>query len=128
MNNDPGNEQVKHALMDRDIRIFTPREYILACRHAAAIVGNSSSGIIEAPTLEVPTVNICPRQDGRLKGRSIFLTVREDTESIGTTIQLAIGDEGPLDNPYGEPGASERIADILTSIELEGVMVKRHAN
>ncbi len=69
-----------------------------------------------------------PTTGWEAQGAFYFFDCPEDTESIGTTIQLAIGDEGPLDNPYGEPGASERIADILTSIELEGVMVKRHAN
>lgn len=118
VNNDPGSDLVRDALHGRDVRSLDPREYIRLCRNAAAVVGNSSSGIIEAPTLQVPTVNVRPRQDGRLKGPSIIDCFPHEIE---TGIRLALEYEGPYDNPYGGPGASQKIADILATAEIDMV-------
>jgi len=125
VNNDPGSDKIRHALEKyAHVRILRPEQYIQLCRHAAAVVGNSSSGIIEAPTLEVPTVNVGTRQDGRLRGSSIF-DCPEDADAIEEAIKQAIVYHGPYANPCGGPGASERIADILADIDLDGILVKR---
>ena len=99
-----------------------PQKYIHACRDAALVIGNSSSGIIEMPTLEVPTVNVGSRQDGRLKGPSIF-DCTNDRHEIVKSIRQALEYDGPFTNPYGGPGASEKIAAILSSVEID--MVKK---
>ncbi|KKN23431.1 hypothetical protein LCGC14_0905130 [marine sediment metagenome] len=129
VNNDPGNEEIKAALEGHDCRSLGLLDYLVLCRHAAAVVGNSSSGIIEAPTLGVPTVNVGPRQDGRLKGDSV-VDCPENAEGIEEGIYLALEYEalrledddlymGYYHNPYGGPGASQKIADILATAEIE---------
>lgn len=118
VNNDPGSDRIRDALADCDVRDLSPREYIDLCRSSAAVVGNSSSGIIEAPTMEVPTVNVGSRQDGRLKGPSIFDCAGHEIE---TGIRWALEYEGQFTNPYGGPGASARIADILSTAEIDMV-------
>lgn len=115
VNNDPGSDYIRDALSDCDVRDLDPLEYIGLCRNAAAVVGNSSSGIIEAPTLQVPTVNVGSRQDGRLKGPSIIDAPSDD---IDAAIRLALDYDGAFDNPYGGPGASQKIADILATTEI----------
>lgn len=120
VNNDPGSDGIRSALSLRDVRDLDPREYIALCRSSAAVVGNSSSGIIEAPCLEVPTVNVGSRQGGRLKGPSIF-DCRGDTIEVG--LRWALEYEGPFQSKYGQPGASKKIADILATAEID--MVKR---
>ncbi len=127
VNNDPGNEEILAALSGRDSRVLDLGGYLGLCRHAAAIVGNSSSGIIEAPTLGVPTVNVGPRQDGRLKAKSIF-DCGEDAGSIEGAIGMALLHEKHrfssrawCFNPYGGPGASQKIADILAPAEIDMV-------
>lgn len=122
VNNDPGSDHIRDALSGHDVRDRSPRDYIVLCRNAAAVVGNSSSGIIEAPTLEVPTVNVGTRQDGRLKGPSVF-DCGGDSGEIEAALRRALEYEGPYDNPYGGPGASAKIADILATAEID--MVKR---
>jgi len=113
VNNDPGSEEIRRALKRSDVRSRLGfRNYVNLARSSAALVGNSSSGIIEAPTLEVPTVNVGPRQDGRLKGSSIF-DCTEDQSDIVKALRQALEYTGPFDNPYGEPGASQMIAKIL---------------
>jgi UDP-hydrolysing UDP-N-acetyl-D-glucosamine 2-epimerase len=126
VNNDPGSDRLRAALGGRPIKSLSARDYVVVCRHAAAVVGNSSSGIIEAPTLEVPTVNVGRRQEGRIRGPSV-LDCYEDLDAIIKTIDRALAYKGPFDNPYGGPGASKKIADILLNIELEGLLRKEWA-
>lgn len=121
-NNDPEAEIIWAALETGYTVNYAPSAYVNDCRHAAAVVGNSSSGLIEAPTLEVPTVNVGPRQDGRLRGPSVF-DCAEDQRDIVRALRQALEYDGPFDNPYGEPGASEKIAHILKTTEIG--MVKR---
>lgn len=109
-NNDPGRSAIVHVIGDK--LPLTPDGYIGLCRNAAAVIGNSSSGIIEAPTIGVPTVNIGTRQKGRLMGPSIF-SCRNETAEIVNAIDRALSYDGPFINPYGEPGASAKIAEIL---------------
>jgi UDP-hydrolysing UDP-N-acetyl-D-glucosamine 2-epimerase len=119
-NQDPGAEQPpdkwKHAFETVDL-------YIHHCRHAAAVIGNSSSGIIEMPTLGVPTVNIGDRQKGRPMAGSV-ITCLPTVDSITEGIEWALGRETGFVNPYGQPGASERIADIIANQDLTGILRK----
>ncbi|HHH1036041.1 TPA: UDP-N-acetylglucosamine 2-epimerase, partial [Yersinia enterocolitica] len=59
--------------------------YLSAVKHASAVIGNSSSGIIEVPSLNVPTVNIGQRQDGRLAAKSV-INCTANVESIKKAI------------------------------------------
>lgn len=119
VNNDPGSMEIRERIEQTcEIWSGSPEEYIRLCRQAAAVIGNSSSGLIEAPTLEVPTVNVGSRQDGRLKGPSVF-DCKEDIEDIVRAMNEALDYTGPYTNPYGEPGASKKIADILSTVEID---------
>ena len=130
-NNDPGADEIREAVRGCPLELLNIpcgevrlEEYVRLCRHAAAVVGNSSSGIIEAPTLEVPTVNVGSRQDGRLKGPSIF-DCAEDRSDIENALHDALEYDGPFDNPYGGPGASEKIADILRMYEAVEIDMRK---
>lgn len=106
------------------VRTFTSLgqlRYLSAMKHAAAVVGNSSSGIIEAPALDVPTINIGPRQDGRLRAGSIIDCVA-DTASVAAALGKALAPEfrNSVDGrrkPYGQPGASAKIAQVLARVD-----------
>lgn len=98
-------------------RSLGSQRYFSALRHAAAVVGNSSSGLYEAPSFKVPTVNIGDRQKGRLRARSVI-----DCEPSKDAIVAAISRALDLDcadviNPYGDGRTSVRIADILETID-----------
>ena len=126
-NSDPGADKVAEAFKaaGHAATYYEPQEYLAAVRQCAAVVGNSSSGIIEAPSLGVPTVNVGPRQDGRLKGPSV-IDCAENADAIEAAIYEALSFARSCDNPYGGPGASERIAGILATAEID--MVKRWVN
>jgi UDP-N-acetylglucosamine 2-epimerase (non-hydrolysing)/GDP/UDP-N,N'-diacetylbacillosamine 2-epimerase (hydrolysing) len=90
--------------------------YFSALRHARAVVGNSSSGLYEAPSFKIPTVNIGDRQRGRLRAASVI-----DCAAERRAIEAAIRRALTLDctgvvNPYGDGHASERIVAVLRSL------------
>jgi len=101
---------------------------LMAC--AAAMVGNSSSGIIEAPSLKLPVVNIGSRQQGRIRAKNV-LDVGYSRTEVRKAITKAISSEfraGLVDlvNPYGDGHASERIVRRLKETTLGNeLLVKR---
>ncbi|MGY2398104.1 UDP-N-acetylglucosamine 2-epimerase [Pseudomonas sp. SDO5271_S396] len=99
------------------------RRYLSAVQLAAAVVGNSSSGIIEVPSFGVPTVNIGVRQAGRLCADSI-LHCAPTTEAVTEALTIALTDEFSTAcqsavNPYGEGDAARSIVDVLKSVDLD---------
>ncbi|TAN46812.1 MAG: UDP-N-acetylglucosamine 2-epimerase (hydrolyzing) [Rhodospirillales bacterium] len=97
--------------------------YLSVMRLAGAVVGNSSSGVIEAPALGVPTVNIGTRQNGRLKAYSV-IDCAEDAQAIFQAIQKALDPSfrssiagQPL--PYGHGGAARMMKDALKAFSRE---------
>lgn len=102
--------------------------YLNLMREADAVIGNSSSGLVEAPALKIPTVNIGPRQDGRLRASSI-VDCAETREAIVSAITRVLSpsfrDRLPETvSVYGDPGASERIANLLLTLPLPGRLRK----
>ena len=106
------------------------RGYFSVMSHAAAMVGNSSSGIIEAASFELPVVNVGTRQAGRVRGCNVIDTgyqTREILAGIERAVDPAFrrGLEG-MANPYGTGNAAELIVKRLRTVELdERLVVKR---
>lgn len=106
------------------------QRYFSAMGLARVVVGNSSSGLIEAPAFRVPTVNVGPRQDGRMKAQSV-IDCAEDEASIIAAIERALSPEHAdvvktMVPPYGTGSdASRRIAEVLVSIPLQSLTKKR---
>ncbi|KNC91467.1 UDP-N-acetylglucosamine 2-epimerase [Trabulsiella odontotermitis] len=96
--------------------------YLSAVRHAAAVVGNSSSGIIEVPAFDVPTVNIGERQKGRLAAKSV-LNCNATKQSIVETLKTAVSRSYKMKNeeivnPYGQGDASSRIIEMIKTMQF----------
>jgi UDP-hydrolysing UDP-N-acetyl-D-glucosamine 2-epimerase len=96
--------------------------YFSLMKHAAAMVGNSSSGIIEAASLELPVVNIGTRQGGRDHGVNV-IDVECERSSIADALWRAISAEfrrglSGMRNPYGDGRAAERIVSRLRTVTL----------
>ncbi|WP_158069552.1 UDP-N-acetylglucosamine 2-epimerase [Moorena bouillonii] len=116
-----------------DARLFVnlnPVVYWAALRDAAAMVGNSSSGIMESPSLELPAVNIGMRQQGRERAGNI-IDCAPEVEAILDAVRRALdpgfrrGLKG-LVNPYGDGRSGERIARVLAEAPLgESLLLKR---
>jgi UDP-hydrolysing UDP-N-acetyl-D-glucosamine 2-epimerase len=106
-----------------------PELYYSAMHYAAAMVGNSSSGIIEAPSFCLPVVNIGRRQEGRIRAGNVIDVGYSRGEIIGG-IRRALSREfreslQGLENPYGDGYAGERIANVVSSIPLDEKLLRK---
>ena len=105
------------------------RRYLSVMRAAAAVIGNSSSGMVEAPALGRPTVNLGARQDGRLRAASVIdcaETADEIRKAIGKALDPAFqARTAAVEPPYGRGGAAAAIHRILTSFPLDRLAAKR---
>ena len=107
------------------------RAYVSLLEHAAAMVGNSSSGLIEAPSFGLPVVNIGSRQRGRLRGANV-IDVGYDRDEIlrGIEAALAPGFRERLrdaPNPYGDGHAAPRIVEILRRVPLDARLIQKRS-
>ena len=109
------------------------RLYLSLLHRSTALVGNSSSGIIEAASLGLPVVNIGVRQKGRDHTANV-LDVPASATAIRVAISQAMSSEfrktvQHLDNPYGNGHAAEKIVKLLTTVPLgEKLLFKRGAS
>ncbi len=99
------------------------QRYLSAVKYATAVVGNSSSGIIEVPSFDVPTVNIGVRQQGRIAAKSV-LHCAPNTDAIKDCITRALSQDYKQDgeviiNPYGDGNSSEQIIQLLRTLPLK---------
>lgn len=102
--------------------------YLSLLRHAHVMVGNSSSGLVEAPSFELPALNIGSRQRGRVHPANVLdVDCRAGAISEGLQTLLNPGFRAGLrglDNPYGDGRTSERVVRILRSCDLPGLRYK----
>ena len=97
--------------------------YLSALKYSAMVVGKSSSGIIEAPSFGIPTVNIGDRQRGRVQASSV-INCEPIKEDILRAIRIAMSEEfrtvaRKTVNPYGDGHTSERIVRVLKQYMLK---------
>jgi len=103
--------------------------YLSALKFVDACIGNSSSGLAEAPTFKIGTINIGDRQRGRLKAGSV-IDCEPNKESILTAIRKLYfkGFQDKVKNvknPYGEGGATEKIKKVLKEVDLTNILKKQ---
>jgi UDP-N-acetylglucosamine 2-epimerase (non-hydrolysing)/GDP/UDP-N,N'-diacetylbacillosamine 2-epimerase (hydrolysing) len=109
---------------------LNPLIYWSLLRHAGAMVGNSSSGIMETPSLRLPAVNIGFRQEGRQRAANI-IDVGANRDEIIAAVDRALDPAfrqslAGMENPYGDGRAAERISEILATVPLgEELLHKR---
>lgn len=102
------------------------RLYFSAFAHVDAVIGNSSSGLYEAPSFAVPTVNIGIRQKGRLRAASV-IDCLPDVSAIRTAIEMAFAlDCSGAENPYGDGHAAQRIVAALRKVGDPSRLLQKH--
>lgn len=102
--------------------------YLSAMKLCEAVIGNSSSGILEAPVLKKPTVNIGDRQKGRERFISV-LDCQENVLDIAAAIQRAMSDEfkvylGQMEIAHADGKIAVRMKEILKQVNLQGICQK----
>jgi len=104
------------------------KKYLSLLKNVDCVLGNSSSGIIEAPSLNVPTINIGNRQSGRLKTNSI-IDCNYEVSSIVKAIRKIYSKKFSKElinwkNPYGLGNCSEKSINILKKIDFKNINTK----
>jgi len=129
-NSDAGGQQMIRAINEFEglpflytARNIPRNEFVNLMRRAGCMLGNSSAGILEAPLLKLPVVNVGNRQKGRLHAENVQF-VPHDRLIIASAVNKALFDESyrnevrRCSNPYGDGHSSERIANILASVVI----------
>ena len=135
-NNDAGSQSVRRTLLQNrssDTYIFdnlSRVNYLGLLKYCEAIVGNSSSGLLEAPTFSTPAVNLGRRQADRVQGANVInaeFIEKDIREAICRAISTKFKDEiANCQNPYGDGKSSERIIRILLQIPIDdNLLVKK---
>jgi UDP-hydrolysing UDP-N-acetyl-D-glucosamine 2-epimerase len=111
------------------VRSLGHLRYLSLLKYCEAVIGNSSSGLIEAPAFHKPTVNIGCRQRGRIRGGTV-IDSDEDILSITNSLARAMSDEFRNEclsgqNPYGLGGSSRKILDTIKNISLDDLIMKK---
>lgn len=93
------------------------RNYLSAMQYAGAVIGNSSSGILEAPSFKIPTIDIGSRQAGRVRAKSI-VNCEPDLEALNDALNLVFSEKfkkfiQTVENPYEQPHTSQRIKEKI---------------
>lgn len=139
----PNADAGSHALIERTRALAATRAHTHVCVNldavtywsllgqADAILGNSSSGIMEAASFALPAVDVGMRQQGRERGRNV-IDAPADAASIGAAISRALSPTfrkslAGMANPYGDGTASQTIARVLATVPLDGLLVKQPA-
>lgn len=136
-NNDAGGRDINRIIEEesdffiRCHRNLPRRAYLGLLKECAAIVGNSSSGLLEAPTYGIPAVNIGRRQQWRYRGRNVIDVERFEPDAIALAMEKGLSEgfrrslEG-LENPYGDGHSAARILDILTKTPRDATLLAKH--
>ena len=119
--NNPGRTKIVNSLGQK--------LYFSALTHSAGVVGNSSSGLIEAPAFNIPTINIGNRQKGRIRADSV-IDCPNDSDSIAQAVVKSFDKKfrAKIQNmvyPFGEPGSSKRIKETIKNTDLSGILLKK---
>ena len=108
------------------------KRYLSTMKYAGAVVGNSSSGVVEAPSFHIPTLDIGDRQKGRIAADSVYHCA-PDAESIRAGLSYIFSDEfrrvvKDSQNPYEKPDIVKSIFDVISTYPLEGIIKKPFYN
>lgn len=129
-NNDAGSVLIKNKIEElktSDFQCFanlSRTDYLCLLKNCLAIVGNSSSGLLEAPTYNTPAVNIGRRQNCRVSGMNVIHCPFETQKAIDA-IEVAISPKfkqkciDECVNPYGDGKSSERILNLIDKIRID---------
>ena len=139
----PNSDAGSHAFIERTkslalkrphTSIFVNLDIVTYCsllRQVDAMVGNSSSGIMEAASFGLPVVNVGIRQQGRERARNV-IDAPANSPSISAAIKRALSPSfrkklRGMVNPYGNGTAATTIARVLTSVPLDNLLMKKPA-
>lgn len=119
------SKYVETRVHTRAFKSLGRSKYLSLIAHADAVVGNSSSGLYEAPTFKTPTVNIGSRQNGRPQAASV-INCPAEANAIERAIRSAfVLDTTQVRNPYGDGSACSRILAVLEALQSPEILIHK---
>ncbi len=102
--------------------------YLSVMQQVAAVVGNSSSGLVEVPSFKIPTLNIGDRQKGRMAANSVF-SCETDKQSVLKGLGIVLSEEfkqkaAAIHNPYDKEGTAQTIFNVISNYPLDNLNQK----
>lgn len=131
-NSDSGNDKIfelinKFEKTHKNVKSFKSlgfQRYLSCMQYVDAVVGNSSSGIYEAPSFNIPTVNIGNRQKGRMQAESIINCEPKKEDILKSIKEAFVKDCSYIVNPYEGENTASRMLEIIKSFDLNGIIKK----
>jgi len=136
-NNDLGSREILSVIKkyekEKNFKIFanlSHLEYISLLKYSDVLIGNSSSGIIEAPSLGIPVINVGTRNLKRESAKNVIF-VKAQAENIKSSLKKSLYDTGFRQkamqclNPYGNGKASDKILRKLIKIKIDKKLMKK---
>ncbi|MDF2545702.1 MAG: UDP-N-acetyl glucosamine 2-epimerase [Anaerosolibacter sp.] len=117
----------RYARENENIASFTSlgmKRYLSALKYCSMVIGNSSSGLLEAPSFGIPTINIGDRQKGRLQASSV-INCEPTQGSIRQAVNLALSEDfiqkaNETVNPYGNGDTSNKVVEVIKEYIING--------
>ncbi|OWY23674.1 UDP-N-acetylglucosamine 2-epimerase (hydrolyzing) [Sphingobacteriales bacterium UPWRP_1] len=138
-NSDPGNYPLIEAYKEytaKNAHLFLFQNldriiYVNLLRHAACLLGNSSSGLLEAPSLGLPVVNIGPRQRGRVHAENVIFVDNKKQEILNALNHSLYNDSYRSEvkkckNPYGDGNSAKKIVNILAELPINSALIHKN--
>tara|TARA_B110000259_G_scaffold188040_1_gene244606 strand:- start:6006 stop:7121 length:1116 start_codon:yes stop_codon:yes gene_type:complete len=129
-NNDAGYSSIVQKIKNSNIKsveTLSIDDYVNLLRHSSGLIGNSSSGIHEAASFNIPVINIGTRQQGRLRPKNVIDTghnVAEIVKAINQCKEIK-NEQIIFENPYGDGRSSARIVDLLKSLDIGNEIIQK---
>lgn len=128
-NNDSGSRKIYEKIIDLPLgnlykfRNLSRGEYLSLLKESKFIIGNSSSGILEASTFQIPTINLGERQKDRVSSESVIHIEKPNRKNIAKSLSLVDTENfektlKDVKNPYGDGNSAKRIVEIIKSLEV----------
>ncbi|HEY9262203.1 UDP-N-acetylglucosamine 2-epimerase, partial [Chitinophaga sp.] len=139
-NSDPGNFAIIEKINEyttlypeqfSSFKNLDRLNYINLLRYASCLIGNSSSGIVEAPSIGLPVINIGLRQRGRFSAGNVIYT-EYDSEEIYIAIIKSVTDIAyrdqvkKINNPYGDGNSAGKISEVLSTIQIDKELIHKN--
>jgi GDP/UDP-N,N'-diacetylbacillosamine 2-epimerase (hydrolysing) len=123
-------DQYTKKNLDRSMNVASLGQlnYLSTLKYVDFMIGNSSSGLLEAPSLKIGTINIGDRQNGRIKAKSV-IDCLPNKKSIKKAIKIIYSNKFQkllknVNNPYDNGCASQKIIKVLKNVKLENILKK----
>jgi GDP/UDP-N,N'-diacetylbacillosamine 2-epimerase (hydrolysing) len=131
-NSDPGSNQIIDVIEEyrQNPRVSVFKnipdvEFVNLLRRATVLIGNSSLGLLEAPYLKLPVVNVGRRQSERHHSSNVFFVSAEREAIVRQVREVMKGNSNACENPFGDGHTGERVAELLATTKIDEKLLNK---